>query len=99
MIELEEQGGELHNTGTSGYKILILHAVRGDARKTTLDHIYGYPIYATGNLYAYHHAMAPVSPELMSFPFDAVIMNYCFLAQRESDLFPDLLKTYSFLLD
>ena len=60
------------------YKILILHARRNDARQTTIDHIYCYPRHRRGNLYAYHHAYAPVSEELSSFPFDAIILNYCF---------------------
>ena len=80
------------------YKILVLHAISGDTRKTVLDHAYCYPAYRAGNLYVYHHLLAPVTPELTSFPFDAVIINYCFLAYRVVDeWYPDLKNKYSFL--
>lgn len=79
------------------FKILVLHALRGDFRKTTFDHVYCYPAYRPGNLYAFHHLLAPVTPELISFPFDAVIINYCFLAQRDTRLYPEFRKKYAFL--
>src|SRR5579864_7356 len=82
------------------YKVLILHAILGNTRKTILDHIYCYPMYRHGNLYAYHHLLAPLSPELVSFPFDAVIVNYCFLAYRVlDDMYFDLRDKYGFLTD
>ncbi len=72
------------------YKILILHALRGNARQTTIDHVYCYPQYKPGNLYAYHHIYAPLSEEIRSFPFDAIIINYCFLYQRVTSLYEEL---------
>lgn len=81
------------------YKILLLHAAGCNARRTVLDHIYCYPQYRPGNLYAYHHLLAPVSTELLAFPFDAVIIDYTFLAYRTTNLYPQLRQKYRFLTD
>lgn len=64
------------------YKILVLHAVEDNTRRAVLDHVYCYPQYGPGNLYVYQHLFAPVTEELAAFPFDAIIINYCFLSYR-----------------
>ncbi len=79
------------------YKILILHAVRQDSRQTTIDHIYCYPKYCAGALYVYHNINAPVSQEIVAFPFDAIILNYCFLSYRTAGRFEQLKTKYEFL--
>ncbi len=81
------------------YKILVLHAIGCNARRTVLDHVYCYPTYRPGNLYAYHHLLAPLTDELLSFPFDAVLIDYTFLAYRTTNLYPELHKKYRFLAD
>ena len=81
----------------SPYKILILHALRADSRQTTIDHIYCYPRQRPGVLYAYHNINAPLSKELMTFPFDAIIINYCFLSYRTSQRYESLRNKYSYL--
>jgi hypothetical protein len=80
------------------YKILVLHALRGNARQTTIDHVYCYPQYKPGNLYAFHHIYAPLSEEIRSFPFDAIVINYCFLHQRVTSLYEELkTERYAFV--
>jgi len=80
------------------YKLLILHGLRNDARQTSIDHIYCYPQYRRGNVYAYHYAYMPITKELKEFPFDAIVLNYCFLSMRHHIDYAKLKnETYSFI--
>lgn len=89
---------KLGRSAAPGYKVLVLHAMGDNPRRAVLDHVYCYAAYRPGNLYVYHHLFAPVTPELRSFPFDAVIINYCFLAYRTVDRWhDDLRREYGFL--
>ncbi len=79
------------------YKILILHALFSNTRKTILDHIYCYPAYRSGNLYVYHHLLAPLTQQLFEFPFDAIIIDYGFLAYRMTSWYSELRQKYTFV--
>lgn len=79
------------------YKILIVHAIPVNVRQTVIHHLYSFPAYRTGNIYAYQHALAPISAELKEFPFDAIILDYSFLAYRITELYQELREKYEFL--
>lgn len=65
-------------------RILILHDLAVGSRRTNRDHVYNFAKYHPGNLYVFHHVRAPITDALKRFPFDGIIMNYCFLGNRAS---------------
>lgn len=79
-------------------RILILHELVTGSRRTNRDHIYSFAKYAPGNLYVYHHIHAPLTDALKSFPFDGIIMNYCFLGNRTATT-DTIRERYRFLAD
>src|SRR5579864_6033831 len=79
------------------YKLLIVHAIPVNVRQTVIDHLYSFPAYGEGNLYAYQHALAPISAGLREFPFDAVILDYSFLNYRTTELYQQLREKYEFI--
>ena len=79
-------------------RILILHDMAKGSRRTNRDHVYNYAKYHPGHLYVFHSVKAPITEALKSFPFDGIIMNYCFLSNRASSY--ELHKRrWSFLAD
>ncbi len=79
------------------YKVLVLHALRGDSRQTTIDHVYSFPRYRQGVLYVYHNLNAPVSEALAAFPYDAIIMTNSFLTYKASPRLPQIKKDFAFI--
>lgn len=65
-------------------RILVLHDMSKGSRRTNRDHVYNYAKYRPGNLYVFHNVRAPITDALKAFPFDGIIMNYCFLSNRAS---------------
>lgn len=81
-------------------RILVLHALNAASRRTTIDHIYSLPTYRPEHLYVFQNINAPMSPELKSVQFDAIIFNYCFLSQRSAHNFFDVqVDRFAFLKD
>jgi len=65
-------------------RILVLHDMAKGSRRTNRDHVYNYAKYHPGHLYVFHSIKGPITEALKAFPFDGIIMNYCFLSNRAS---------------
>jgi len=79
-------------------RILVLHDLAKGSRRTNRDHVYNYAKYHPGHLYVFQNVKAPITEALKSFPFDGIIMNYCFLSNRAS-AFELQKKRWAFLAD
>jgi len=84
--------------------ILVVHNVEnlGSARRSTLDHIYCFERYAPEHNYVYHRSMLPVTEELRSTPWDAVIFESTSLGivtLRPRSRFQHLRESWRFLRD
>lgn len=82
--------------------ILVVHNVEnlGSARRSTLDHIYCFERYAPEHNYVYHRSMLPVTEELRTTSWDAVIFESTSLGivtLRPRSRFQHLRETWRFL--
>lgn len=84
--------------------IFVLHYM-GDfssARKTSIDHALCFERYGGDHNFYYHDVFAPISEELKTFPFDAVIFDttaLCIRYFRPRSLFTECLERLSFIAD
>lgn len=78
-------------------KILVLHDLSVGSRRTNRDHVYSFAKYEKDNVYLFHSANALVTDALKSIKYDGVIINYCFLGYRASNLYPLLKARYAWL--
>lgn len=60
--------------------ILVLHATPSPARQVMIKHITALPRYCNDYKYVFHHINAPLTANLLTYPFDNVIINFCFLS-------------------
>jgi hypothetical protein len=82
--------------------ILVVHNVEnlGSARRSTLDHIYCFERYAPEHNYVYHRSMLPVTEELRTTSWDAVIFESTSLGivtLRPRSRFQHLRESWRFL--
>ena len=79
-------------------QLLVLHGATPYSRATQLAHIAAFSNIAGADV-IYHHLNAPVTPDFRAYPFDAVIINYDFLAARQSSWHQVYRERYAFLAD
>jgi hypothetical protein len=78
--------------------LLVLHGATPYSRSTQLAHIAAFKN-ISGAEVIYHHVNAPVTSDLRKYPFDAVIINYDFLAMRQSSWHHVYRDRYAFAAD
>lgn len=80
-------------------RILILHDLTVGSRRTNRDHVYNFAKYGKGNFYLFHAANAPQSEAMKHIAWDGVIINYCFLGYRASNLYERVKNDWAWLAD
>ena len=70
--------------GVAQYRVLILHASTPAAHAGHLQHCSAFPANRPDTVFLFHHFWAPITEELRSLRFDALIVNYDFLNQLRS---------------
>lgn len=77
-------------------RLLILHGASRVSRATTLGHLRAFARHPEIEAH-YHHLSAPVTADLRRAEFDAIIVNYCFLMQRQASYQALLLQGYDWV--